>query len=78
MTRPKEPNRFQNICDVQAVPHSFLQLLRFLTNFSIQLILELAPLGAYLFFIFFDWGLFEGGGLYEGGGGLIKLLLTLR
>ena len=27
-----------------------------------------SPLGAYLFFIFFDGGLFEGGGLKRGGG----------
>ena len=31
---------------------------------------RISPLGAYLFLIFLDGDLFEGGGLYEGGGGL--------
>ena len=31
---------------------------------------RISPLGAYLFLIFLDGGLFEGGALYEGRGGL--------
>ena len=38
---------------------------------------QISPLGAYLFLIFLDGGLFEGGGLYEGGGAY-KIIVDIR